>query len=371
MFCSKSPSKLEDIDRQLVKLLGERIAAMADFENAENRSGAIATELADAGVPEFLWRNLLINATAAANMTQSSSSKLPEDTDPETVSKQVTLIGGNGKMGQLFAKQLSLAGHQVQIMGRDDWGNAEMLLGDADLVMVCVPTEQAISVIEKAAPYLRETTALTDLISIKTPILEAMLDHHHGPVMGLHPMFGPGINSFLSQNIVVCPGRMDSAFQWFLSLIEQMGGQLRISSAAEHDQMMATVQGIRHFMNFGLGVFLATEGVDVARSLELSSPLYRLAIAQVSRVFTQSGYLSLELMMASPESRRILQGLSTTYAQIASAASCCDLDSLKMAFETAHQTFQTATPHTLSETDHVIESLSVFLAAYGVKPLEG
>ncbi|MDY7023665.1 MAG: prephenate dehydrogenase/arogenate dehydrogenase family protein, partial [Cyanobacteriota bacterium] len=220
MFCSKSPSKLEDIDRQLVKLLGERIAAMADFENAENRSGAIATELADAGVPEFLWRNLLINATAAANMTQSSSSKLPEDTDPETVSKQVTLIGGNGKMGQLFAKQLSLAGHQVQIMGRDDWGNAEMLLGDADLVMVCVPTEQAISVIEKAAPYLRETTALTDLISIKTPILEAMLDHHHGPVMGLHPMFGPGINSFLSQNIVVCPGRMDSAFQWFLSLIE-------------------------------------------------------------------------------------------------------------------------------------------------------
>jgi prephenate dehydrogenase/chorismate mutase/prephenate dehydrogenase len=369
VFCSKSPSKLAEIDRQLVKLLGERIAAMADSPD-EIDSTTLKTELARAGVPEFVWRSLLTSAAAAATITQSDQLTSSTDFSKTDSPKRVTLIGGTGKMGLFFADQLIDAGHQVELMGRDDWQDAEMFLGNADLVMVCVPTDQAVSVIEKAAPFLRQTTALTDIISIKAPILEAMLTHHSGPVIGLHPMFGPGTRSFLSQNVVVCPGRKVSAFDWLLKLIERNGGQLRISSALEHDQMMATVQGIRHFMTFGLGVFLATEDVDVARSLELSSPLYRLAIATASRFFAQSSSLSLEIMIGSEQSRRILQRLSTTYAQLASAASCHDLECLKSAFETAHQTFQTVMPHSRQETDHLIESLSVFLAASKVEPLE-
>ncbi|MCG5058045.1 MAG: prephenate dehydrogenase/arogenate dehydrogenase family protein [Limnoraphis sp. WC205] len=366
VFCSKSPSKLEDIDRQLVKLLGERIAAIAEEQSNHMNSTVLKTELDQAGVPEFVWRNLLTSAAAAATISPSVTEDLGRTDWPQ----QVTLIGGTGKMGQFFAEQITHAGHQVRIMGRDDWDDAEVLLGNADLVMVCVPTQQAVSVIKKAASYLRETTALTDIISIKAPIVEAMLTYHSGPVMGLHPMFGPGIGSFLSQNVVVCPGRSESAFDWLLRLIERNGGKLRTSSATEHDRMMGTVQGIRHFMTFGLGVFLATEGVDVARSLELSSPLYRLAIAQASRLFAQNDSLCLEIMMGSPESRGILQRLSTTYAQLASAASCCDRDSLKRAFEIAHQTFQTVVPQTLPETDHIIESLSVFLAASTVESPE-
>lgn len=371
VFCPKSPSELEEIDRQLVKLLGERIAAMADSQTDDPNSTALKTELDRAGVPEFVWRRLLTSAAAAATIAKSEDSESSENPDPMDLPRRVTLIGGGGKMGQFFAEELIRAGHRVEIMGRDDWQDADVLLGNADLVMVCVPTEQAVGAIQKAAPYLRQRTALTDIISIKAPILEAMLTYHSGPVMGLHPMFGPGTRSFLSQNVVVCPGRTDGAFDWLLRLIERNGGKLRTSSAAEHDRMMATVQGIRHFMTFGLGVFLATEGVDVPRSLELSSPLYRLAVATASRFFAQSGTLSLEIMMGSPESRSILQRLSQTYDQLASAARCEDFDRLKTAFETAHQTFQTVVPDTLPETDHIIESLSIFLAASRVEPLEG
>lgn len=144
---------------------------------------------------------------------------------------------------------------------------------------------------------------------------------------------------------------------------------MRTCSAAEHDGMMATVQAVRHFMTFGLGVFLASEGIDVARSLELSSLLYRLAIAQTSRLFAQGGFLSRSLMMASEQSRSILDRLSLTYAQLAEAASSGDWERLKTAFETAHQAFQTVTPRTLPETDHIIESLSIFLAASQVEPV--
>ncbi|WP_413160928.1 prephenate dehydrogenase/arogenate dehydrogenase family protein [Capilliphycus salinus ALCB114379] len=367
VLCSKSTSKLEEIDRQLVKLLGERIAAMADSPDEIN-STALKTELDASGVPEFVWRRLLTSAKAAAKITPTDDSRSSTDFSKTDSPKRVTLIGGTGKMGLFFAEQLIGAGHQVELMGRHDWQDAEVLLGNADLVMVCVPTQQAVSVIEKAAPYLRQTTALTDIISIKAPILEAMLTHHSGPVMGLHPMFGPGTRSFLSQNVVVCPGRSDQAFDWLLKLIERNGGLLRTSEASEHDRMMATVQGIRHFMTFGLGVFLATEGVDVARSLELSSPLYRLAIATASRLFAQSGSLSLEIMIGSPESRYLLQRLSQTIAQLASAASCGDVERLQTAFETAHQAFQTVVPDALPQTDHVIESLSIFLAASRVEP---
>jgi prephenate dehydrogenase/chorismate mutase/prephenate dehydrogenase len=217
--------------------------------------------------------------------------------------------------------------------------------------------------------YLEPTTALADITSIKTPIVQAMLEHHTGPVLGLHPMFGSSIKSFLSQNVVVCPGRRIEAFQWFLELIESEGGKVIISTPEEHDQMMVTIQAIRHFCALSFGVFLAEERIDISRSLEFSSPPYRLELDMVNRLFTQNVSLHMNIMLAFKERRDAIARLANTYSYLAHLVAQKDQAALKQEFEKARSVFRTEATRALKESDRIIDYLSIFLAASEVEQL--
>lgn len=64
---------------------------------------------------------------------------------------------------------------------------------------------------------------LCDLTSIKAEPLAAMLEAHCGPVVGLHPMFGPDIPSMAKQVIICSDGRMPETYQWLLKQFEIWG----------------------------------------------------------------------------------------------------------------------------------------------------
>jgi len=273
------------------------------------------------------------------------------------------VIGGRGMMGSFFTSRLSVAGHEVSILDRDDWNHADKLLSRAELVLVCVPIEHTLDAIRKASQYLNPTTALADITSIKTETVQAMLEHHIGPVVGLHPMFGSGVKSFLSQNVVVCPGREYETFQWLLDLIEGEGGKLIICTPEEHDRMMVVVQAIRHFFTFSLGAFLAEEGIDIERSLEFSSPYYRLQIDMVNRLFAQDASLSINLMLNTKERRDAINRLANTITRLAHLVTQQDKVALTNEFEAVRSVFKEQIPRSFKETNHVIENLSTFLVA--------
>ncbi len=259
-----------------------------------------------------------------------------------TRSQQITLVGGGGRMGRFFNAHLSQAGHQVRILGSQDWEQAQELLAGADLVLVCVPIEYTTDTIDKLSTYLSPTTALADITSIKAPIVRAMLDRHIGPVMGLHPMFGPGLESFADQKIVVCPGRQAEAFDWLLSLMRNDGGELIYATPEEHDRLMATVQAVRNFATFGFGAFLAADKVEVGRSLDFSSPAYRLQIEMVQRLFTQSAPMIVDIILASPESRAAIAQLGSVCSRLADLVQQEDRSALIAEFESANSFFQQA-----------------------------
>jgi prephenate dehydrogenase/chorismate mutase/prephenate dehydrogenase len=352
--------KLKQIDQQLIELLGKRIAVLAESEPlcVEQQSSYLTPLLAQAGVPEFMWKSIVTNCIAALATSSSPANVKPQ---------QVTVIGGRGMMGRFFTQRLSAAGHEVNILQRDGWDDAGRLLGEADLVLVCVPIECTLDVIRKAANYLSPTTALADITSIKTPIVKAMLEHHTGPVMGLHPMFGPGVNSFLSQNVVVCPGRRDEAFKWLLDLIKAEGGKLIECTPQEHDQMMVVIQAIRHFSTFSLGVFLAEEGIDIGRSLEFSSPLYRLLLSMVSRLFAQDPSLSMGILLAEEDRDDAISRLVNTYSRLAHLVAQKDKAALMCEFEVAHRVFREEGDRALKESNYLIDSLNTLLAANEVE----
>jgi chorismate mutase/prephenate dehydrogenase len=148
---------------------------------------------------------------------------------------------------------------------------------------------------------------LADLTSVKAGPLAAMLAAHPGPVVGLHPLYGPTTASMDQQVVVACPGRAPEACRWVLDQLGAWGNLVLTLDAAEHDELMDLVQGVRHFATFAFGRFLAERDVDLGRTLEVSSPIYRLELGMVGRLFAQDAALYARIICASPRRLALLR----------------------------------------------------------------
>ncbi|MEX1220837.1 MAG: bifunctional chorismate mutase/prephenate dehydrogenase [Idiomarina sp.] len=234
-------------------------------------------------------------------------------------SRPIMVIGGGGQLGGLFVRLFCASGYQVIVVEADSWAAAADHWQQAQLVLVSVPIQVTTEVI-KQLPALPQDCILADLTSIKDKPLTAMCEQHSGPVVGLHPMFGPNIKNLAKQLIVVCEGRSAEDCQWLLSQLENWGAQLHQVSAPAHDKSMAFVQVLRHFSTFVYGEHLAAEQATIDELLSLSSPIYRLELMMVGRLFAQNADLYADIILASPENfamiRRYLQRFDTILSEL-------------------------------------------------------
>ncbi|NOX34371.1 MAG: bifunctional chorismate mutase/prephenate dehydrogenase [Deltaproteobacteria bacterium] len=220
---------------------------------------------------------------------------------------RILIIGGAGQMGRFFASLFQKSGYEVRILTRKDWTTAGQLCKDIDLALISVPIDKTYDAIEQIAPFLEPATILADLTSIKAGPLAKMLKSHPGPVTGLHPIFGPTSGSLDKQIIVVTPGRDRDHSRWLLEQLTLWGAVIVESSAEEHDEIMEIVQALRHFATFGFGQFLYEKHARLDRTLEFSSPIYRLELGMVGRLFAQDSSLYSEIIFATRERRQLLK----------------------------------------------------------------
>ena len=210
-------------------------------------------------------------------------------------------------MGRLFADYFEHSGYRVAILEAEDWARADELLKNARAVFISVPIAHTQAVIAQAAPLLPRDCVLCDFTSVKAPMLEAMLKAHPGPVLGLHPMFGPDIRSMVKQVIVSVGGRDESKGQFILDQMALWGAHICKCSAAEHDKAMSIIQALRHFTTYCYGRFLSKIAPDLKQILALSSPIYRLEIEMVGRLFAQDPKLYADIIMASARNVELIQ----------------------------------------------------------------
>ncbi len=79
------------------------------------------------------------------------------------------------------------------------------------------------------------------------------------------------------------------------------------SAPLEHDQNMAFIQALRHFATFAYGLHLAEENVRLEQLLALSSPIYRLELAMVGRLFAQDPQLYADIIMSSENNLALIK----------------------------------------------------------------
>ncbi len=224
---------------------------------------------------------------------------------------KVVVFGGNGALGKVFVNMFLLSDYHVTIIEKDDWQQAPAAVADAGLVVIAVPINVTVQVI-KALPPLPQDCVLMDITSVKTEPLTAMMAKHQGPVVGLHPMFGPD-SSFVKQIVVVCDGRESAAYQWLLAQIKIWGCITYSSSPQDHDKAMQMIQIMRHFSSFVYGQNLQKENPNLDQLLAFSSPIYRLELAMVGRLFAQDAQLYADIIYSSEQAIPLLKRYISTY----------------------------------------------------------
>lgn len=307
--------QIDEVDKALLNLLAKRLELVAEVGEVKSRFGLpiyvpereasmLASRRAEAealGVPPDLIEDVLRRV-----MRESYSSE--NDKGFKTLCpslRPVVIVGGGGQMGRLFEKMLTLSGYQVRILEQHDWDRAADIVADAGMVIVSVPIHVTEQVIGKLPP-LPKDCILVDLASVKNGPLQAMLVAHDGPVLGLHPMFGPDSGSLAKQVVVWCDGRKPEAYQWFLEQIQVWGARLHRISAVEHDQNMAFIQALRHFATFAYGCTWQKKMFS-RQLLALSSPIYRLELAMVGRLFAQDPQLYADIIMSSERNLALIK----------------------------------------------------------------
>jgi len=309
--------QIDALDQQLVQLLAERrrvVEKVAELKQEQNlpmfhparEENLISTRRAQATAagldPDYiedLFRTVLRHSRAGQLETLARRGARP--------GAKVLIVGGRGAMGTFFGRAFQQSDYELRVLDRDDWGRVDELVAGIDLCLLAVPIDVTTSVAAQIGPKLPPNCVLADVTSLKTAPLAAMLRAHTGPVIGLHPLFGPATTSMDKQIVVVTPGRNMQASKWVLEQLTLWGNVPVETAAEEHDQIMGIVQALRHFATFAFGQFLHSRGVPIARTLELSSPIYRLELAMVGRLFAQDPSLYSEIVFATPERLKLLK----------------------------------------------------------------
>lgn len=219
----------------------------------------------------------------------------------------VVIVGGNGGMGRIFRTYFENSGYKVFCFGHRGWDEAPNYLKNARIVIVTVPIDITIEVIKRLAPLLRDDMVLCDFTSVKKPIVEAMLKYHKGPVLGLHPMFGPDVKNLVKQVIVTVPAREREKSSYLVEQMKLWGAKIVECDASKHDEYMSIIQALRHFTTYCYGIFLSGLRTDLSKILELSSPIYRLELMMVGRLFAQDPRLYADIIMSSDANSKLIR----------------------------------------------------------------
>lgn len=359
---------LDALDHELLALLVRRMDIVAEIAARKRSHRVRIRDLArerrvledrcararELGLPtggiESVWRQLML-------MSRERQAALRAEVPLDVESKTIAIIGGEGGMGRSLNTLFSDLGHEVLSADLETPLRPEDVAATADVVIISVPIRETRSVIERLGPLVRKDALLMDVTSIKTEPMNAMLASTEASVLGTHPMFGPGVNTYQGQRVVICPGRGDAWLDWARQMFTARGLVITETTPSEHDSMMAIVQVLHHFKTQVLGLALSRAGSPLEETLRFTSPAYLLEAYVTGRHFAQSPDLYGPIEMLNPDSERVIKGFQEAAAYLASVLAKGDQEAFDQVFEEVREFFGDFTDEALEQSGFLIDRL--------------
>jgi chorismate mutase/prephenate dehydrogenase len=318
-------NEIDVIDSQLVELLSKRLDITSRVGQLKSQVGMPIydpvrekslfrkrrQQAIDSGISGDLIEDVLRRLMRDSYVSQDASGY-------QCINQQcnkVVIIGGKGQLGTVFVDLFQRSEYQVEVLEQEDWPNSESILANTSLVIVAVPIRLTNKVIGRLKALPPECI-LADVTSIKESPLHEMMKVHQGPVVGLHPMFGPDVTGLIKQTIIACDGRFPAKYNWLLQQFKVWGAKVYPVAAHEHDKAMAMVQVMRHFSTITYGYHLMEEGADIAQLVEMSSPIYRLELIMVGRLFAQDPILYSDIIFANPDNIAMMKRFAYRFLEL-------------------------------------------------------
>ena len=220
---------------------------------------------------------------------------------------EIGIIGGTGGIGKWFADFFTGEGYKVRLSGRTKGISIPKLAASCRIVIVAVPIAATLDVIREAGPLLPEDALLMDLTSLKEEPVRAMLAASRAEVIGCHPLFGPDVPSMNGQNIVLCPARGGIWLGFLQEIFVKNGARITVTAPAEHDRMMALIQGLTHLDTILTGLALRDSGVEPSELEAFSTPVFRTKRAIIEKVFGPRPGLYAALLAENPNMPALLE----------------------------------------------------------------
>jgi chorismate mutase/prephenate dehydrogenase len=359
---------LDTLDHELLDLLVRRMEVVEEIA-ARKRSNRVrirdldrerrilddrCTRAESLGLPadsiESIWRQLML-------MSRERQAALRAEVPPDVEPKTVAIIGGEGGMGRSLHTLFDDLGHRVLIADLETELRPSDAAAQSDVVVISVPIRETRQVIEQLGPLIRRDALLMDVTSIKTDPVRAMLASTEASVVGTHPMFGPGVNTYQGQRVVLCRGRGDTWFEWVQQMFAARGLLITEASAEHHDSMMAIVQVLHHFKTQVLGLSLSRTGAELEETLRFTSPAYLLETYVTGRHFAQSPELYGPIEMLNPDSKAVISVFQQAAADLAAILESQDQAAFDEVFRKVREFFGPFTEEALDQSGFLIDRL--------------
>jgi chorismate mutase/prephenate dehydrogenase len=318
-------NEIDEIDTQLVELLAKRRRVTTKVGELKSKVGMPIyapereakllsmrrQQAMEAGVSPELIEDILRRLMSDSYISQDASGYQCVNTQ----CGKIVVIGGSGQLGKVFVDLFERSGYQVEILEQEDWSNSGNILAGAGVVIVAVPIRLTSMIIQKLS-FLSKTCILADVTSVKEIPLYEMMKVHKGPVVGLHPMFGPDVSGLIKQTIITCEGRLPEQYNWLLKQFQVWGAKIYPVDALAHDQAMSMVQVMRHFSTIAYGYHLMTEEADISQLVEMSSPIYRLELIMVGRLFAQDPVLYTDIIFSNHDNVAMMKRFAYRFLEL-------------------------------------------------------
>jgi prephenate dehydrogenase len=272
--------------------------------------------------------------------------------------KIISIIGGNGQMGQKFAKAFNDEGLQVLISDIDTVLSNEDVAKVGDIIIITVPIRETESVIKKIIPVIKKGSLITDFTSVKIKPIQSMVSNERSDisVMGGHPLFGP-TTDFNNQNFIICNERKGSYTEWYINFLKSIKLNVLEMNKEEHDKHMAVIQCLTHFSTLSLGSTLQKLDYDLKLGESIATPVYLMRLYGVGRILAQDAQLYTDMQMYNPFAKDIAKKYKESVDELYDSVETLNEKKFNNIFNKSKKYFGEVAIRSMEVTDKLIKTL--------------
>ena len=271
--------------------------------------------------------------------------------------KNIGIIGGSGKIGSTFRRAFEKLNLSVIVSDESSKDQENLLIEKSDWIILCVPIDQTLDVINNIKSKIRNDQVFSDFTSVKSIIKDVKFDFEF---VSCHPLFGP-LNTIDGQNIITIPVSEGPYYKDIKEILKKIGLNItEMNSIEEHDKYMSLIQGMTHFSHVCFTTAMKKLDLDFDKVMEICSPIYQSNISFSSRITGGDENLYTNIIMDNPANKEVLELYLETSKNLLEMVKNQNYDEFKSNFNDNREYLKNHISDMIEQSNFLIDKMAEF-----------